>query len=122
MNDWWNGPILYLAPLNKSEEHILGDPNKLMAIKTESSISPNGKSSKVSFATAVGANATFNAGTWNCILSRTEKNQVSWIYLPDEEPQVITALNILLSRLEYNIRAKGRLMSEFTGRPVGVVY
>ena len=122
MDDWDHGPILYLAPLNDHEKMILGSPNKLMAIKTETSVSGEYKSVKVLFATPSTANARFDFTTWHCILSWAEKNKVSWIYLPDEELPVITALNVLFSRFGYNIRAKGQLISEHTGHPVGVVH
>lgn len=122
MDDWDHGPIMYLAPLNDHERMIMGSPNKLMAIKTEVSTWSDGCSSKVMFATPTTASATFNSKTWHNILSWAEKNLVSWIYLPDEETKVIEALNVLFSRLGLNVRAKGRLMSEFSGQPVGVVY
>lgn len=122
MEAWDNGPIVYLAPLNKHEEMILGSQNKLMAIRTESTTWEGGKSSKVAFATAATVGATFNLVNWHNILSWAEKNLVSWIYLPDEETEVIDALNILFSRFGYNVRIKKRLMSEHTGKPVGVTY
>lgn len=122
MEKWYHGPVLYLAPLNESERSILGNPNKLIAIKTEVTTWEDGCSSKVLFATAATAGATFDSKTWHNILSWAEKNKVSWIYLPDEESQVITALNVLFSRFGLNVRARGRLMSEMSGKPVGVVY
>lgn len=122
MEAWDNGPIVYLAPLNKHEEMILGSQNKLMAIKTKVTTWDNGCSSEVTFATAATANGSLNLHTWHNILSWAEKNLCSWIYLPDEETAVINALNVLFSRFGYNIRARGRLMSEMSGKPVGVSY
>lgn len=122
MDDWYHGPVLCLAPLNEHEKMILGSPNKLMAIRTEVSTDSDGKYIKVLFATAVSAKAVFDSNTWHCILSWAEKNNCSWIYLPDEETSIIEALNRLFSRFGFNIRAKGQLMSEHSGHPVGVVH
>lgn len=100
MEAWDNGPILYFGELNESERMILGGPNKLLAI--------------------VGHKG-FDAQSWIDVLTVVTYAKASWIYLPDEEPEIINALNILLSRFGFNIRAKGQLMSEHTGKPVGVV-
>lgn len=99
MDDWSNGPIVYLAPLNKSEESILGSPNKLIHYDCRLD------------------------DDWQHIINTANVvDKASWIYLPDEESVVIEALNVLFSRFGFNIRAKGRLMSEYTGKAVGVVY
>lgn len=122
MNDWWDGPIVYLTPLNKSEQDILGSPNKLLPIKTATSRVLQAVTVHVSLATTQTVSALFNGSTWHCILSWAAENNASWIYLPDEELPVITALNVLFSRFSMNIRAKGQLISEHTGKPVGVVH
>jgi len=122
MNDWWNGPVLILAPLNQSEKSILGSPNKLLPIITATVRGLQSVTVNVLSATVATANAQFNGSTWHCVLSWAAENNASWIYLPDEELPIITALNILFSRFGLNIRAKGQLISEHTGQPVGVVY
>lgn len=60
--------------------------------------------------------------TWFTFLGTCEEAEVSWIYLPEEEEYFINALNAILSRFGYNMRAKGQLLSEHTGKPLGVVY
>ena len=101
MEAWSRGPVVYFGELNKHEKMILGSPNKLVAI----------------------TNFNFlGSSNWVAVITQAEHMKASWIYLPDEELPIITALNILFSRLGMNIRAKGQLMSEHTGRPVGVVY
>jgi len=99
MDDWDHGPVLYFGKLNKHEKMILGSPNEL--IQHEAS-----KLTQENF-----YNIILYANTF-----------ASWIYLPDEELPVITALNVLFSRFGYNIRAKGQLISEYSGKPVGVVH
>ena len=34
MNDWWNGPIMCIGVLSKSEEMILGSPNRLIGVRS----------------------------------------------------------------------------------------
>ena len=99
MDDWDHGPVLYFGKLNKHEKMILGSPNEL--IQHEAS-----KLTQENF-----YNIILYANTF-----------ASWIYLPDEELPVITALNVLFSRFGYNTRAKGQLISEYSGKPVGVVH
>lgn len=108
MDDWWNGPVLYLTLLNESEKAILGSPNKLVRVNDlwlgtdeETGLTPE---------------------NWIDIIQTAEAHEYSWIYLPVEPLPVITALNVLLSRFGYNVRAKGQLISEYSGKPVGVVH
>lgn len=99
MEDWDNGPIVHLALLNKHEEMILGSQNKLIYYACH-----------------------LESNTWQSIINQANfVEKASWIYLPDEESKIITALNKLFSRFGYNVRAKGRLLSEHSGKPVGVV-
>ncbi len=48
--------------------------------------------------------------------------KASWLYLPDEELKVIIALNLVLSRCGVNFRARGQLLSERSGKPIGIVH
>lgn len=97
MEAWSNGPIYCFAEPNKLEQLVFGQQEiRQLAI---------------------------SQWPWNglAVLTHIEHNKGSWFYLPDEEPKVVSALNILLSRLEYKFRARGRLLSERTGHPLGVV-
>lgn len=100
MEAWDNGPILYFGELNASEKSILGSQSPLVAIERHK---------------------TLTAKSWKDVLVVAIAIEASWLYLPDEGTKIITALNILFSRFEFNIRAKGQLLSEHTGKPVGVV-
>ena len=100
MEAWDNGPILYFSELNKHEEMILGSQNLLRQWQAD----------------------PFSADNWIAIIQHAEHIDASWIYLPDEPTKLINALNVLLSRFGFNVRAKGQLMSEMSGKPVGVVY
>lgn len=122
MDAWSNGPIVYLAPLNKNEKMILGSPNKLLPIKTTSIRSFQTMTIKVVMADDATVGALFNGSTWNAVLSWAAENAASWIYLPDEETPIVEALNTLFSRFGFNLRVKGQLMSAMTGKPVGVQY
>ena len=99
MDAWDHGPVIYFGELNKHEKMILGSPNKLIHYDCHLD------------------------DDWQSIINQANfVEKASWIYLPDEELPIITALNVLFSRFSFNVRAKGRLMSEFTGKPVGVVH
>ena len=113
MDDWYHGPVLHLAPLNEHEKMILGSPNKLIAAKE---LAPIAEYYRKDWDEKL---STWN---WISIIQSAEEAKCSWIYLPDEELPVITALNVLFSRFGYNIRAKGQLISEYSGKPVGVVH
>ncbi len=104
MDAWYYGPVLYLAPLNESEKMILGSPNKLVPYW------------------ASGLKVELSPENWIGIIKHAEDIDCSWIYLPDEETLVIEAFNTLFSRFGSKLRAKGRLMSAMTGKPVGVVH
>jgi len=99
MEDWYHGPIVYFGELNEHEKMILGSPNKL-----------------------IHCDCHFDDDWQHIINTVNLVDKASWIYLPEEEAKVISALNILFSRFGSNIRAKGQLMSEHSGHPVGVVY
>lgn len=114
MDDWWNGPIVYLAPLNKHEEMILGSPNRLIPISELKMVNES--------TIKVGSLEKLTPENWVEVIQHTSMIGASWIYLPDEESVVVDALNVLFSRFGYNVRAKGRLMSEYSGHPVGVTY
>lgn len=101
MDAWYHGPVLFLAPLNESEKMILGSPNELRR--------------------AEGYGTELAPWNWLELVKHAERTKCSWIYLPDEESVVIDALNVLFSRFSFNIRAKGQLISEHSGKPVGVV-
>lgn len=100
MDAWDNGPIMYFGKLNEHEEMIFGSQNRLVGIAKHKEL---------------------NKESWVDVLTVAVSFEASWIYLPDEEPEVIRAFNVLLSRFGFNVRAKGRLMSEHSGKPVGVV-
>ncbi len=100
MEAWDNGPILYFSELNKHEEMILGSQNLLRCWQRDK----------------------FSSENWLNVIEHATHIKASWIYLPDEETEIINALNVLLSRFDFNVRAKGQLMSEMSGKPVGVVY
>jgi len=102
MTDWSNGPVIYFGELNKGEEMILGRPNRLIKV--------------------IGVN---HSGLTELnhieIFQLTKRTEASWLYLPDEESSVIEALNVLFSRFGYNVRARGPVKSERTGKLIGVV-
>lgn len=114
MDAWWNGPILLLAPISDSERMILGSPNELWLAKELTKLTQT--------EVEVSGVAKLTKENWIEVLQLAEDRGCSWIYLPDEELPTITALNVLFSRLGFNIRAKGQLISEHTGKPVGVVH
>lgn len=101
MEAWDNGPLIYFNELNKHEKMILGSSRTLVVMESHKSL------------TAV---------SWEDVIKVAVAVEASWLYLPDEEAAVVAALNILFSRFGFNMRAKGQLMSERTGKPVGVVY
>lgn len=114
MNDWWNGPILCIGILSKSEESILGSPNRLIGAKELTKLTQTELETD--------SVLKLTPENWIKVVQLAEEMGCSWIYLPDEELPIITALNVLFSRFGFNIRAKGQLISEHTGKPVGVVY
>lgn len=122
MEDWDNGPIFILQPLNTLETGCLGSPNVLTPIKTTTETSMRlGKFGVHAFLASTPC-AYFSADNWYSIVTLAEQNKISWIYLPDEEAPVIAALNVVLSRFGYNVRVKGQLLSERTGKPIGIVH
>lgn len=114
MDKWWNGPVLLLAPLSKQEEMILGSPNQLWLAQELTKLTQT--ELEVSGVTKL------TSENWIEVIQLAANRGCSWIYLPDEELPVITALNVLLSRFGYNVRVKGQLISEYSGHPVGVVH
>lgn len=99
MDAWYHGPVVYFGKLNESEKMILGSPNKLIHY-----------------------DCCFDDDWQHLINQANIVDKASWIYLPDEESTVVDAFNVLFSRFSSNIRAKGQLISEHTGKPVGVVH
>ena len=99
MEAWSSGPVLCLAEPNKEELLVLGKENVRLFV-----------------------------GEWNFtkdwygLLQAAKQQNYSWLYLPEEELIVITSLNVLLSRFEYNVRARGQIMSERTNKPIGVIH
>lgn len=120
MEKWDNGLIFILQPLNDLEMKVLGHGDNIRTIKTVSKESLVQASVHASLAST--PCAYFSADTWHSIVTLAEQNKVSWIYLPNEEAPVIAALNIVLSRFGYNVRVKGQLLSERTGKPIGVMH
>lgn len=114
MKKWWNGPILCVGKLSKSEEDILSSPNQLLGVKELTKLTQT--------ELEVGAVLKLTTENWIKVIQLAETLGCSWIYLPDEELPIVTALNVLFSRFGANIRAKGQLISEHTGKPVGVVH
>ena len=107
MEKWSSGPVLCLQEPNKAEEIILGKENITLFRSRHAPDWPSTRFEK----------------EWATIIYSAEfSRNCSWIYLPDEEPKVIAALNILLSRFEYNVRVRGQILSERTGRPIGIVH
>lgn len=105
MTDWSNGPVIYFGALNKFEKMILGRPNRLIKV-----IGCLGRDNGLT---------TMNHFE---IIQLAERQRASWLYLPDEVGTVIDALNVLFSRFGYNVRARGQVKSERTGKPIGVVH
>lgn len=60
--------------------------------------------------------------SWIPLVQAAGNGKYSWMYLPDEDKVFVSALNVLLSRFGYNVRARGQLMSERSGKPLGVVH
>ena len=114
MDDWYHGPVLCVGKLNESEKAILGSPNKLVVATKLLRVTE--KELEEGDVTAL------TPGNWFKVICCAEAAGCSWIYLPDEESIIIAALNVLFSRFSYNVRAKGQLISEHTGKPVGVVH
>lgn len=114
MEAWDNGPIIYLAPLNRHEEAILGSQNRLIPIAELKMINQS--------VMKIGSLERLTPENWIKVMEHAMVVGASWIYLPDEESRVVDALNVLFSRFGYNVRAKKRLMSEMSGQPVGVVH
>ncbi len=114
MDDWEHGPVLCLTKLNDSERNILGSPNRLVVLTKLLHITERELEE--------GDVAELTLSNWYKVIEHAEARGCSWIYLPDEESVVVDALNVLFSRFGYNLRAKGQLISEMTGKPVGVVY
>jgi len=101
MTKWYRGPVLYFGKLNKEERMILEHPNILICIARHKK---------------------FTVESWKDVIPVAVRIEASWIYLPDEETQVIEALNIIFSRFGFNIRARGPVMSERSGQRIGVVH
>lgn len=114
MTRWSNGPVLHLAPLNSGEKMILGGPNVLrpvseLVLANQSRIQ-------------VGSLEELTPENWIDVIQHAEMSGCSLIYLPDETLKVIVALNMLLSRFGFNVRVRGQVMSERTGKPIGIVH
>jgi len=104
MTAWSNGPVIYFAELNEGEKMILGRPNKLIHYDGRFGNESDGRQN------------------WQPIINTANfVDKASWLYLPDEEGPVIEALNVLFSRFGYSIRARGPVLSERTGKLIGVV-
>lgn len=102
MDAWERGTVLCLVQPSEAETRVLGPALYVYPVPTK-----------------------LDQGNWLPIIEAGNNKHMlncSWIYLPEEEHKVIVALNILLSRFEYNIRAKGQILSERTGHPIGIVY
>jgi hypothetical protein len=108
MEAWSNGPVLCLEEPNEQEKRILGKIEMSTISKTVT-----GPTIKLT---------AFSAINWCELFFLAQKNRVSWIYLPDEHGDFIKALNMVLSRMGACYRAKGQLLSERTGKPLGVVH
>ena len=100
MEKWAAGPVLCLKEPNAAEKMVLVNVNVIGDRFTNTSLA---------------------FSDW-CVINIAVDNGYSWIYLPDEEPQVIAALNVILSRFEYNCRVRGQILSERTGKPIGLVH
>lgn len=94
MEKWANGPVLCLKEPNTAETMVLGQYKLIYIVGSDLQL----------------------------VLKYALEQGCSWIYLPDEEPKVIAALNVLLSRFKYSCRVRGQIMSERTGRPIGVIH
>jgi len=99
MEAWSSGPVLYVGKLNKEEELHFRDQRKV-----------------------VQAEAAWTPTCWTGLLELADRCAFSWLYLPAEEPEFIDALNRILSRFGYSVRAMGQIMSERTNKPIGVVH
>lgn len=114
MDRWYHGPIMCIGKLNQSEEAILGSPNELVGLKMLEKLSPT--------ELEIGNVTELTSENWLKVIQLAEEMGCSWIYLPNEKSTVVDAFNIMFSRFGFNIRAKGQLISEHTGKPVGVVH
>jgi len=100
MDKWLHGPVLTLEPLSEGERRFFAD-NRVYYSREWT---------------------VFERENWVDVLQQAESTGCSWVYLPREERNTIAALNVLLSRFEYNFRVRGQIRSAHTGHPVGVVY
>ncbi len=98
MEKWAAGPVLCFGEPNEAEKMILSTIRHFAG------------------------GLTFCKADWFILLSACENDKIVWIYLPDETPEVVTALNVLLSRFEYNCRVRGQILSERSGKPIGIVH
>jgi len=114
MDDWDHGPILIVGILNQSEESILGSPNRLVGLKELTKLNQTELETESVF--------KLTSENWFNVIQLAVEAGCSWIYIPDESSVVVDAFNVLFSRFGFNIRAKGQLISEHTGKPVGVVH
>ncbi len=99
MTAWSNGIVIHFAKLNEHEKMVLSRPNKLLLY-----------------------DCCLDDDWQHVINTANLVDKASWLYLPDEAKPVIAALNVLFSRFGYNIRARGQVLSERTGQPIGVVH
>lgn len=99
MELWSNGPVLCIEEPNELERRILGEIYQANTISW----------------------SAYGPITWLKLFTLAQEQFVSWIYLPNEEGGFIQALNQVCSRMGTCFRIKGQLLSERTGKPLGVV-
>jgi len=105
MEVWADGLVLCLKEPNLAESMVLGT-KRIRTFYYHDAYSNNG----------------WDKQGWQTIIATCVKQEVSWLYLPEENPKVVVALNILLSRFGYTFRAMSILLSEHNGKPLGVVH
>lgn len=101
MTDWANGLTICLEEPNKHEKMVL---NEYFIPNLQCNFSH------------------FRAINWFELLFTCQNRKASWLYLPEEEGTVIHALNVFVSRAGTCYRIKGSILSERTGKRIGVVH
>ena len=107
MEDWSNGLVLCLEEPNEQEKRILGEVQLTTACSWHN------------LSTAQGA---YTCWDWFTLLGLAQENNASFIYLPEEDGELVKALNLFCSRIGACFRIKGQLLSPHSGKPLGVVH
>jgi hypothetical protein len=96
MESWSNGLTICFEEPSKHEKRILG---KIKLVDKPTT-----------------------AWEWFGIFRTLSAFTASWLYLPEEEGPFIAALNVMFSRIGACFRARGPVLSEHSGKRIGVVH